>query len=293
MTRVRINRCLFALLLVSMFLTGGCSSNNNSSRIEEPFEKQDISGVWLGYMGSNAKNGTFIVGIFTTDDNDHFSGRLIGQDKYNKYKQFISPDGLFLTETPNSAVFQGDLEDCSWNTSGLDYSTMPLQSINIFCSAATKRVFGGLPVGAYSYKSRSETGVIALYYNTTYDVLPNINNIKGQWEIHDSFKLNNTISLSIRPYEADTKGAVLEGSDDLGNAFTGTIEIYYSPLDNKPHNIYDVNLTLNSTINLTGLAAYVLEAKTEGITVPKKTLAIGATNKDKSYSFSGLADFIK
>jgi hypothetical protein len=277
-----------------MFLTAGCgSSSNNTSGIEEPYAKQDISGVWLGFMGSTVKDGTFIVGIFTTDDNDHFSGRFIGQDKYNQYKQFISPDGSFLTEATDSAVFKGILEDCSWNTSGPDYSTVPLQSVSIFATAATKSVFGGLPLGAYTNEATSATGVIALYYNTTYDKPPNVNNIKGQWQIRDSFKQNNTIILSITPYTADTKGAVIKGSDGHGNTFGGTIEIYYSPLDNKPRNIYDVTLKLNNSIDLTGLAAYVLESNTEGITVTNKTLAIGATNDDKSYSFSGFAEFIK
>jgi hypothetical protein len=288
MTRVRKNKGLLALLLVSMLLTTGCgSSSSNTSGINEPYEKQDISGVWLGYIGS-----TFTVGIFTKEDNDHFSGRLIGQDKHNQYKQFISPDESFLTQTTGSAVFTGYLEDCSWNTSGLDYSTVPLQSIYIIGTASTKRVFGS-PIGAYNNRSNSETGTIVLYYNTTYDVPPNVNNISGQWEIHDALLKDNTIKLSITPYTADTKGAVISGLDDRGNTFNGTIEIYYSPLDNKPHNVYDVKLWLNNTINLSGLAAYVLESNTEGIIVSKKTLAIGATNEDRSYSFSGLAEFIK
>jgi hypothetical protein len=303
MTRVRKNRGLFAFLLVSIFLTAGCgSSSSKTSGVNQPYAKQDISGVWVGYMSSKL-NSTFIVGFFTTEDNDHFSGRLIGQDKFNQYKQFISPDGFFLTETPNSALFTGVLEDCSWNTSGLvpDYSVMKLASselpsLNITGPAATKRVFGGPPFGAFSYISRSETGILALYYNTTYDVPPDINNIKGQWEIHDSIMQDNTVMLSITPNTADTKGAFISGLDDRGNTFNGTITIYYSPLDNKPHNLYDVNLTLKNTTNtidLNGLAAYVLESTTNGISIPKKTLAIGATNNDRSYSFSGLAEFIK
>ena len=293
MVRTIKNKGLFALLLVSMLLTAGCSSSSsNTSGINEPYEKQDISGVWLGYLGN-----TFIVGIFTTKDNDHFSGRLIGQDTYNQYKQFISPDGSFLTQTPASAIFTGYLEDCSWDTSGLDYySTLPLQSVYIIGSASTKRVFGGAPFGVYSYGSNSETGIIALYYNTTYDVTPDVNNIGGEWEIHDAIQKDNTIVLNIITSTANTKGASISGHDDLNNTFNGTVEIYYSPLDNKPHNIYDVNLKLNNSIDLTGLAAYVLEAHTGGIIVPQKTLAIGATNEDKedkSYSFSGLAEFIK
>jgi hypothetical protein len=300
MTRVRKNTVLFVLLLVPMLLTAGCGSSGSSAKsVDTPFEKQDISGVWLGYMANSVTNkeGTFIVGIFTTDDNDNFTGRFIGQDKkYNQYKQYVSPAGFFLTQTADSAVFKGDLDECIWDTNGPAYRTMPLQSISLFCSASTKNVFGTLPFGAYS--SKSGNGIIALIYNTTYDVSPNVNNINGDWEIQDSFKQNNTLKLTITPNTSDTTGATIMGGDDLGNTFDGTIKIYYSPLDNKPHNLYDVNLTLKTTdntntIDLTGLAAYVLESKTEGITVPKKTLVIGATNQDRSYSFSGLGELIK
>jgi hypothetical protein len=297
MTRVRKHKGLLALLLMTMFLTAGCaSSSNNTSGIADPYPKQDISGVWFGYFGS-----TFTIGIITQDETDRFSATLIGQDKYNQFKQFISPDGFFLTEATNSAIFTGILDDCSWNTSGLDYSVLKLTSqelpsIYINGPAAATRVFGGPPFGAYTYQtyfSKPETGMFYLIYNTTYDKIPNANNIKGQWQVHDSFKQNNTIKLTILPYTADTKGATISGSDDRGNTFNGTIEIYYSPLDNKPHNVYTVNLSLNNTINLNGLAAYVLEADTGGVTVSKKTLAIGATSPDKSYSFSGFAEFIK
>jgi len=293
MTRVRKNKGLFALLLVSMLLTAGCgSSSSNTSGINEPYEKQDISGVWWGYI-----RNTFTLGIITSDDNDHFYGRFIGQDN-NKQFQLISQDGSYLTQTADSAIFTGYLEDCSWNTSGPDYSVMILPtskppSLSIWASAATKRVFGGPLFSAYSYESKSETGILVFIYNTTYDVLPNINNIGGEWEMHDAIKKDNTVVLTIKPNTTDTKGAEIVGHDDHGNTFDGTIVIHISPVDKTPKNVYDVNLKLNNYIDLTGLAAYVLESDTEGITVSKKTLAIGATNEDKSYSFSGLAEFIK
>jgi hypothetical protein len=59
-----------------------------------------------------------------------------------------------------------------------------------------------------------------------------------------------------------------------------------------PHNIYDVSLKMNNSIDLTGLVTYVLEETSagEGISLPQKTLVIGATDKDKNYSLSGLAN---
>ena len=289
MTRVRKNKGLFALLLVSMLLTAGCSSSSNSSGINEPYEKQDISGVWLGYLGN-----TFMAGIITKENNEVYSARFVGQDTKNlQYSQFISPEGSFLSQTPNSAIFLGYLEDCSWSTSGVDYSNLSPQSLFISGPAVTKRVFGGPPFGAYSYGNKSETNMFVLYYNTTYDVLPNVNNLRGQWEIRDAIFKGNTVVLMIQPNTTNTIGTTISGLDKRGNTFDGTITIYYSPIETKPHNVYEVFLKLNNTIDLKGLATYVLESNTMGISIPQKTLVIEALNKDKSYSLNGLAEFIK
>ncbi len=59
-----------------------------------------------------------------------------------------------------------------------------------------------------------------------------------------------------------------------------------------PHNVYDVSLGMNhNAINLTGLATYVLEMSDEdnGIEIPRKTLAIGASSGDFVYTVGGLA----
>jgi hypothetical protein len=268
-----------------MFLTAGCSSSGSrSSGVEEPVEKQDISGVWWGYFGS-----TFTIGMITQKDNGFFSVRLIGQDKHN-YKQFISPDSSPLVQ--QTLDFSGNLDDVTWDTSGFTYKTLSPRPLSLMFAALGGRQIG--PLGAFFYEGDiAEKGQLFLIYNTTYGVTPNVNNISGQWEIHDAIQKNNTIVLTISPNAADTNGTGISGHDDHGNTFDGSITIYVSPLDNKPHNIYNVNIKLNNSIDLTGLAAYVIEANTEGINVSKKTLAIGATNKDRSYSLSGLAEFIK
>jgi hypothetical protein len=289
MTRVRKNKGLLALFMVSMLLTAGCSSSSNTSGINDPYEKQDISGVWLGYFGN-----TFTVGIITKETNEFYTGRFICQDAEDlRFKQLISPDGSFLSQTPNSAIFLGYLEDCSWSTSGVDYSNLSPQSLYLSGPAVTKSVFGGPPFGAYSYGNKSETNMFVSYYNTTYDVLPNVNNISGQWEIRDAIYKDNTVVLMIQPNTTNTIGTTISGHDNRGNSFDGTITIYYSPIETKPHNVYEVFLKLNNTIDLNGLAAYVLECNTLGITIPQKTLAIGALNEDRSYSLNGLAEFIK
>lgn len=302
MTKVKNNKWLFILLFMSMLITEGCSSSNSTKLIENPYEKQDISGVWVGFIGS-----AFAIGIITTDDNENFSGRFIGQ--YTKslvYTQFVSPDGFYLTQTPETAIFSGDLEECTWNTNGPDYSTLPLQSLTILGSATTKSVFGGPLFSSCTYTNQPDNpeqpqvSVLVFYYNTTYDVLPNVNNLSGDWEINDILKKGNNVIMSIAPNTTDTTQTSISGQDGRGNTFNGTIKIHYNPnpLDKKPHNVYDVNVSLketNNTIDLTGLATYVLAESTggEGITIPKKTLAIGVTDKDKSHSLSGLAKSVQ
>jgi hypothetical protein len=285
----RNDKRFLAVFIVSMLFFAGCSSSSSTSMIENPYEKQDVSGVWYGWIGN-----AFTIGIITTDDNEHYSGRFIGQ--YNKstaYTQFLTPDGSYFTQTPETAIFQGVLEEYTWNPSGSNYSTrLPLQTLSLVASADTKSVFGGPPFSAYTYADQPyiaeqlKSSILALYYNTTYDVSPNVNNISGNWNIENILTKGNTLVLTINANTADTKGTTISGSDGHGNQFKGQIKIHYNPL---PHNIYDVSITMNDSINLTGLAAYVLERNTLGITLSKKTLAIGATSEDKAYSLSGLA----
>ncbi|MDT8272194.1 MAG: hypothetical protein RRA35_03280, partial [Desulfomonilia bacterium] len=85
-----------------------------------------------------------------------------------------------------------------------------------------------------------------------------------------------------------TERAGVAGQDTRGNTFEGTIEIRYSPPEIEQKNIYDVNLLLNSTHPLEGLAAYVLEVNTMGVTIEEKTLALGVTNAERTISVTGL-----
>jgi hypothetical protein len=287
MKRVMNNRWLVILMNLLILVSVGCNSNNSSSRVEETNEKQDISGVWVGYIGS-----FFTVGIINKDESEKYLVQLVAQDNFGQYKQFISPDGAPLIQ--QTLNFTGNLEALTWDTTGPDYnySTLSPRSLFLWFTALGGRQIG--PFGGFFYEdNKKEIGQLLLIYNTTYDVSPNVNNIGGQWEIKNAILKDNTIVLTITPNAADTKGAVILAHDNQGNIFDGTIVIHYSTVDKIHKNVYDVNLTLNNTINLSGLAAYVLESSTEGIAVSKKTLAIGATNKDRTYSFSGLAEFIK
>jgi hypothetical protein len=274
------NKRLLVLLFASMLFAAGCSSSNSASRLEEPYVKQDLSGVWVGYFGDN-----FAIGIISTEDQEHYSAWFIGSNI-----QYVSPAGSFLAQVAPSSIFQGYLNDFEWDTAGLDYQSGS-RSLFISGPVQTKSLFGGglFPGGYYQYVDNPlDTNAMIFYYNTTYSVVsPNVNNMSGNWEMKDEFKTGNTLVLTIA-LSSNTTGTTISGKDDLGNTFDGTITIHYNP---TPHNVYDVKLTLNNTIDLTGLATYVSGVSTEGIKVPK-SLAIGATgtNNGITYSLTGLGD---
>ncbi|MGD0821832.1 MAG: hypothetical protein ABSA71_13935 [Desulfomonilia bacterium] len=287
------NKRFLAVFIVSLLLIAGCSSSNGTANITNPYETQDASGVWLGYIGN-----AFVIGIITTDDNENYSGRFMGQYNESKvFTQFLTPDGSYLTQTPETAIYTGTLEECVWDTTGPDYyNKLPLQTLSILSSVSAKSVFGGPLFSSAVYNEQPyipeqiQTGELILYYNTTYDLSPNVNNLSGQWEITNILTKGNTLILTITPDTAGTNGTThISGSDTKGNQFDGTITIHVTPV---PHNIYDVSLKMNNSIDLTGLVTYVLEETSagEGISLPQKTLVIGATDKDKNYSLSGLAN---
>jgi hypothetical protein len=288
----RNNKRFLAVFIVSLLVVAGCSSSNGTANITKPFTTQDASGVWLGFIGN-----AFAVGIITTDDNVHYSGRFIGQYNISRiFTQFLTPDGSFLTQTPETAIYTGTLEECISDNSPDYHNRLPLQSLSLLGSVSAKSVFGGPLFSSATYADQpyipeqSQTGELILYYNTTYDVSPNVNNLSGQWEIKDILTKGNTLVLTIAPNATDTNVTTISGSDTNGNQFDGTITIHVNKVNSVPHNVYDVSLKMNNSIDLTGLATYVLEITSEGVSLPQKTLAIGATDKDKNFSLSGLAN---
>ncbi len=276
----KTGRCLYALIFLVMLLVAGCRSSSSTSSVEDPYPEQDISGVWMGWLGDS-----FAIGIIITDDGEEFSARFVAADG-----QFVTVEDYPFRQSEGSAIFTGELEDCYWDTTGQDYSIFAPQLLQVYTPASTRQVLGmGFPAGAYQYSETGEVGVFAFIYNTTYNkVSPNVNDISGQWEIQDSFRTGNTLVLTITPNTASTSVTTITGVDDRGNSFDGTIEIHYSPIDDNAYNVYDVNLTLNDAINLVGLATYVSEVHTGGIDM-QKTFVVGATTEDMTYSIGGLA----
>jgi len=278
------------LLIVTVVWISGCSTGGDTAR-EDPWESPDISGVWLGYLDSNAMPPVFSIGIIT-DGDDGYISRFIADDR-----QYVNPVQALgvapFTLTPNTAVMSGDLAEYSWTGMGDDYGTST-RTLYLIGSASEKGVLGlGWPGGAFTYTqegSNDETGVYVFIYNSTFDVSPRVQNLGGTWVVRDAWRAGNTLRLTITPdpLVTNTTSAVISGSDTIGNTFSGSVTIRYSPV---PHNIYDVNLRMNNAINLEGLATYILEMSDEdsGIVIPRKTLAIGASSNDYTHSVGGLA----
>ena len=275
-----------AILLLGMSVViSGCglgSTGGSSGSGRDPYPPQDVSGVWYGWIGP-----TFAVGIITTDDGEAYTARFIGNER-----QFITPidpstmEELPLRQVEYSAVFEGVLDDCSWHGQGYaDYRSFT-ERLSIFASAATKKVFGVFMFSGYSYLDRDEAGPLAFFYTTTSDVAPDVNDLAGRWRFENTQYAGNTMALTITPVTAERAGVA--GQDTRGNTFDGTIEIRYSPPDIEQKNIYDVSLRLNNLHDLKGLAAYVLEVNTMGVTIDEKTLALGVTNAERTISVTGL-----
>jgi hypothetical protein len=294
--RIGLLPCLIIYLII---LIGCTTGGNNSHGTKEPNLNQDISGVWLGsFAAKSYPKGIFTIGIITADGQARFIGEntqfVVGPDgalvvDANTFTLRLSPDQLPLPED--------DLEHWIQNDA---YGSAIRFISTLFGFVATRQSI--FDVG-YRYDDNEETGSVPfLFYNTTFDppadshVRPDVNNIQGTWKIKESPAAGQSITLTIEPNLATTMATSISGSDTLNNTFTGSVSIHFNPAtEKKAHNIYDVNLTMNEgtagEISLAGLAAYVLNVDTGGITLGK-TLAIGATNTDKDHpvSLSGLAD---
>jgi len=276
---------LLVLLTLANMLILGCSSGNGSTANEppQPWEEPDLSGIWVGYFSNLSLPNVpivFAIGIIVPNEDNYYAWFMANDRIY------VSPTSSPLSVTPNSAMFSGNLDEYSWI--GPSY-TASHEALYMIGPAATRSFLGFLtfPGAAYTYTTKDESGTFAFFYNTTYTVSPDVRNVGGNWEITEGgVDGGTTINLTITPSLTDTKGGSINGSDNRGNSFAGTISIRYTP---EPRNVYTVSMKLNDTIDLTGLATYILEMQTNGISLSKKTLAIGATSDDHSYSMSGLA----
>jgi hypothetical protein len=291
--RWRGNAFIVILLFVSILWVNGCSSNSSSKDVPvPPFPTQDISGVWIGAItdsdATDVTNAQAAVGIITADGDAMF----VGQNAFDQFMQFITRAGSPLSVTARTAVFQGALDLCRWNTNGVDYGDYSLQTGSVFGAASTKDMLGTFPGAAYTFTGNSANPkTFVFFYNTTYDVTPDVRNIQGTWKITPAWQhanLPNTLTLTITTTNpVSTTTADVDGTDTYGNTFNGTITIHVSA---PPKNVYDVSLKLNNddTKLLEGLATYVSALDTQGISLPD-TLVIGAANASKTFSLSGLA----
>lgn len=267
---MRSSYLLFIGLLLSISLVAGCSGNGGSSSGDDdpPLEEQKISGVWLGWLDE-----TFVMGIVTEEN----EVRLIS-DSY----QCAGPEGAWSVTPP--AALSGSLSRYTWDAARTDCSVTG--SILDFVGWVAGEAYLW---GSYRDNDTDDSLPFNMIYNTTYTEQPDIRNLEGTWKIQNLIETANTGTLVIAPDVQDASRGTIDGEDELGNRLTGTIEIHYTPNAGREFNVYDVDLVLNGTDSLSGLAAYVLEMNTQGIEVKGKTLAIGATDGAGTKSFSGLA----
>lgn len=279
MRRSRAYTWLLTLLLISALSVTGCGGSGGGSAQTEPLQTQDISGVWLGYIAHDSAN--IITTGMITDEGDTI---FVGQDSGNHFSQYTSRSGYNLSVAPNSSIFSGYLDLCTWDTSGPgpDYGCS-IQSGYIEGVASTKSALG-LPFGAtYTVNNIIET--FLAFYSKSYDNAPALSDIQGDWVIPHAWKFGNTLTLHITTDATNN----VSGSDGRSNQFTGTISIHTSSRDK---NVYDLNLLMTkqgvNPITFEGLATYISQESTNGISV-SNNLVIGATNSTKTYSLSGLA----
>ena len=280
---ILLRKSIFLIICVS--LIAGCSGNGSSSSGGglEPLPEQELAGVWIGSFVNTTGvdpylNNAFTVGVITQDG----TARFIGNDT-----QFIA-DGeqtsLILNEQWGffGQYVQGELDACAWDTTGPDYYCTSNLVEDIAGYVVTRLSFWGL------YNRDDFPGIFSLYYNTTYEVSPNVHNLEGNWFASNVFEQGNTLRLTFTPDVDNTTSGLINGDDDLGNTFSGEIEIHYSADSEDTENVYDVTLTFNGE-DLTGLATYVEQMSTEGIVIPKRTLALGVTNNDLTRMISVLS----
>ncbi len=267
----------FLFLGITVFFAFGCSENSSSSSgdNESPFAELEPSGVWLGKLiyESDTANPVFVIGVITKER----EVRLIGEKR-----QYAGPEGS-MHVTAGTPILAGSLYDYQWDEAATDYD-----AVETVLSMSGYIATRALLWGAFHVQETDEPGSFALFYNTTYTESPNVGDLVGEWQIDDVLHEGNTVSLFISLSNvADTTRGNISVSDQLANVYnTGTIEIHYS--EGVPYNVYDVSFGLNGE-ELAGLATFVEEMNTEGIEIPTRTLAIGATNEDGTRSFTGLA----
>ena len=276
MTKRHTTEWLLVFLLAGMFVITNCSETGES-RDPEPVEPADITGVWYGYVGS-----AFMVGVILEDGTTgEYYAWLMGKNLL-----LASLDDRPLT-AEGSPIFEGILDEFSWSGSP-GYGTFPPAdsnhaAISVYGSANTGEIFGGLPFGAYTYLDEkvgqlgAEVGAFTLFYYKGDQ--STVQDLQGQWELDDVLVAGNTLSLAI------SGAGAISGADERGNSFTGTIELRTDP---NLSNAYDVSLTLNHSILMEGLAAYIVEVNTNGV-VLGRTLAIGAMDSGFTHALSGIA----
>ena len=255
---------VLALIVTAVLAIQACSSGGDSDTPwPNPLPTQSPAGVWIGTLSENET--TFTVGIVKKDGTTRW---------IQERKQYSG------TLESAAGVLSGQLNAYTWDTTGTEEYGVTSSPVSVAGFVAEK----ALLQGAYT-EEENTTGVFDfLYTQTTASIDPSVKAIEGQWIIKNAYKKGNTLTLTI----TTTGTSNITGFDDDGNSLEGTITILYTPPDYN-YNVYSLDLDLDNgsgTHELTGLAAYLADVNTSGITIDE-LLAIGASSP--GLSLSGLA----
>lgn len=300
---------LMFLACICMSCTSGGNSGDNSA---PPLEVVDMEliGSWAGYFLSgdsvyDASNDPldpdnpdriFVIGIITRGPGARFIGDCSQFVCFEDSTGIYDHDGYSKTFTSEGVYYY------TWNTQGPSFSTHGpggddyLANVQYVGMAASTLYSNDILDGIYYFESQPSTyWEFQLLNYTSAEIFPDVKKLGGTWKINNSFVYGrsganylNTLTLVL-----DTNGIIINGSDTFGNVVTGSIEeiVYNVTSDTVPYTeIYGVNLQLNGSVDLEGLATYIETMDSGGIVI-EKALAIGATNSN--HLITGIAQKVE
>jgi len=267
-----------------------CSESSGSSDPgpDIPAEDSPLSGTWVGYFlaGDDDIYDPNDTSAITYDSDDIFVIGIITLEREARFisdkSMFVCPEGEFTVVDVDAVrkLFGGDLLYYVWDTFGADGSD------DYVATVSNKTIYGDAFLTNYFLQGLYwDAGTEDTYwpfevynYNTT-GVLPDIEELDGEWVMQNAFKKGNTLTFTIAKTSESTASIRGEDSTPFGtkNTFDGTITIHYD--EENPNNvIFDLYLCMNDLIDLNGLATYIESMDFAGIDPIERTLAIGVTD---------------
>ncbi len=276
MGRTDLRRLIAPLAIALAFAVPACSTGGDTAD-EEPYEAPDISGLWYGWV-----TGVDVFGLVAPvrgGDELTYRARLVMGDG----GQYVTPvEGVYtgfpfdadpITLYPGTTVFTCDLVEYGWGGAGTSYGaavSRKLRATGFMPLAGDIRIYD-----ANDNLVQGTSGTMWLGKTSSSEREPSIEDIAGRWVIEDCWAAGNDLTLTVTPNAVNSLRGDVSGRDTRGNAFTGSLSIITGE---ESVNIYEVELTLNGTIRLDGLASLYVGQDDQGAEV--RFLVLGASSAD-------------